>query len=658
MPIPEKIKSAKDVYYDSMNMHELEAAAVELEGVLRELAAMKSVSEARTKNTTDAEVLYLRINSKLLCIKYFDGGFCPDDGVELRSYLSEAVATASRKEYTNTTVALSKIKLFADSIAADMDEVFAIFTALFSDSNEFVGAQKDTKKAIEFLTKAIEHIQAIEDTGNPFGDNVIFFDLKAKTLDEITGACRRLQKELERLEQADGMKLYRSVVSIVEPQSPGYPDYYPTFNDRISANVIVLRTPFADEAKLYLLSLVKNTERKVGSIDAHSIVGKDTVKLFEACTLQETDCLIFNLCDVSDKTELLASAMRAGKRGQKIFIVDDNPVATVYEAAMDVAKNDDGLSTLDVGCRYLTMPYLHDLTALFTECGMIDGSESEKERIRKAFPFMGYVGLNRVMQAHSRGEDWFAIGSAISDENLAFARAYIAELPTLAQIINSEWRAEELVTVSGGKRGDRKPIDYDDLQGINHENIKKILESRGSFFAKCGALARYCLLGGNDISQWELVDIEERSRRFTLGTRLVMRMLDTGLDPVVEILPKKEWNKIYNEGFGGMCCDGGKLIRYREDCTENFNWSVETICHESFHAFQHYAERVGFYDWYFSELGVTKYRVDEWTNNHSCYFGSEPNNSYRVQIIEADAYAFMHDCNEQGSLLWHKIDFE
>lgn len=660
MIIPERINYAKNIYYDSMNCSELEGAAVELEGVLQELDSMKSVSEVRTKNIATAEALYFRINAKKLCIEYFDGGFCPADGDKLQEFLNGAVSTASQKEYGNTTAALSIIKLFVDSIRGYMDEVFVRFTALFSDNNEFVGSTKDTKSAIKLLDKVIQQILGCEDTGNPFGDNVIFFDLKGKTLDEMTGACSRLQAELKKLEQADGMKLFRSSVSILEPPRPGYPDYYPTFNDRISANVIVLRTPFSDEAKLYALSLVKDTGRQFGCVDAHAIIGKDTAKLFEVFTVQDTDCLITDLCDCGEKTGVLTDALKAGKRGQRIFIIDDNPVPSVYEAAMDIAKNDDGLSTLDVGCRYLTMPYLHDLVSLFVDHGMIDDSESEKERVRKALPFMGYVGLNRVMQAHSMGEDWFAIGSAISDENLAFARAYIAELPTLAQIINSEWRAEELVTVSGGKRGDRKPIDYDDLQGINHENIKKILESRGSFFAKCGAIARYCLLGGNDVSQWELVDVEERSRRFTLGTRLVMRMLDIGLDPEVEIVPKKEWVKEHADTAGGLCCDGGKRILYREDCTDNFEWCVTSICHESFHAFQHHAISVGFYDWFFTELGVTKYRISEWDYNFrdGHYANTSKPEIYYVEIVECDARAFEHDCNEQGSLLWHKIDFE
>ena len=64
--------------------------------------------------------------------------------------------------------------------------------------------------------------------------------------------------------------------------------------------------------------------------------------------------------------------------------------------------------------------------------------------------------------------------------------------------------------------------------------------------------------------------------------------------------------------------------------------------------------------WFWTELGVTPGRVEEWRLNNKVYFGDivKDFDRYRYQIIEADANAFEVDCRDSSGKVWNMIDFE
>jgi hypothetical protein len=107
-----------------------------------------------------------------------------------------------------------------------------------------------------------------------------------------------------------------------------------------------------------------------------------------------------------------------------------------------------------------------------------------------------------------------------------------------------------------------------------------------------------------------------------------------------------------------LCCAGGKLIKYREKCVEDYEFTVKMICHECFHGFQNYAIDVQYAQWFWDDLGVTIGRVEQWRKNFSMYCGKTNSLAYKVEIVECDANAFAEDCFRQGEEVWSAIDFE
>ena len=634
-----------------------------LGGAVQALARVLSDRDISEKNKDNATALSLRLKAKYLTVAYFENGDDPKACIDLIEFLTDAVAAAKEHAYINTIKNLSALVEFVSALKPIMDEAYARHQSMYNDDGEFVGSRDDALACASFFDGAIKRVQK-SDCVNPFGSGVKMFDLKARAISDLAAERDKTVRYSAEIERAALDKFFRDNITDIEPAYPGYPTYFPVFNERLSAGAIVLRTPFLSEAELYCLSEARDRKRKLGSLSARALcsIGGDLSRVFDIISSEGRDCLIVEFDGCTDKGELLAAAMRSGKRGARVYVLDDGVDGVAYELAMQMTKECDDLSVLDVGCRYLTMPYLRDVAELFEQKGMAD-AQADREKIRKLMPFAGYVGLDRAIAAHIAGEDFWEVAGRISDENLSAATAYIRSLPSLSQLINMEWNADELIDGrrSSGVVGERREVDYDDIEEISGDNIRRIISSRGSFFAKCGAAARYCLLGGNDISMWELVGPEEKSARFTTATRVVMRLLDAGDSPEVRVLSEAQWkDEGRDEKAGGQCCEGGKLIVYRESSVTGFDWSVGAVCHECFHAFQNRAIATGAREWYFTELGVTQGRIDEWKHNFSDgrYAGTDKPEIYEVEIVEADARAFENECKRQGKDLWNKIDFQ
>lgn len=654
--IADKIEKINRDYYLATDEETLSSACAALSRVLSD----RDISE---KNKDNASALLLRLKAKYLVVKYFENGYDPKDCDELVEFLTDAIEKSAAGGYANTTKSLAALGEFISALKPIMDEAYARHMAMYNDDGEFVGGRDDALAATEFYDGAIKTVRKRTD-GVPFGAGVKLFDLKERALSDLTAERDKTLRFSAEIERAALERFFKDNLIEVKPDYVGYPTYFPVFNEKLSAGAIVLRTPFESEAELYALSEARERKTKLGKISGRALGGVkgDLSRVFDILASEGRDCIVVGFDGCPNKGDTLTAAMRSGRRGARVYILDDGIDGTAYELAMEMTKEDDELSVLDIGCRYLTMPYLRDVAELFESKGMADGAD-DRDRIRDTMPFAGYVGLDRACAAFTAGEDFWEVARRISDENLSAATAYIRNLPSLSRLIDSEWQADELIE---GRRasntaGERREVDYDDIEEISGDNIKRILASRGSFFAKCGALARYCLLGGNDISMWELVDADEKSARFTTATRVVMRMLDAGECAEVKILSDSQWAADGRpKSAGAQCCEGGKLMVYRESSVKGFDWAVGAVCHECFHAFQHRAIETGAREWYFTELGVTQGRIDEWDYNFGDghYADSDKPQIYNVEIVEADARAFENECKQQGKDLWNRIDFQ
>jgi hypothetical protein len=126
----------------------------------------------------------------------------------------------------------------------------------------------------------------------------------------------------------------------------------------------------------------------------------------------------------------------------------------------------------------------------------------------------------------------------------------------------------------------------------------------------------------------------------------------------VEVLDEDGWKeKGYDKGAAGLCINGGKKIAYRDKYMQGYDFVLQCICHECFHAFQHTATNAPYAEWYYDDMGVTRGRVAQWSKNFSCYVGDVNSIAYKVEIVECDANAFADDCHLYSKSRWHEIEF-
>jgi len=629
--IPELIENANETFVLSADAEELKKAYNRLQKLLEQDCPTEH-------NRENAEALLMRLGAKALLVAYFKE-FQPEEGAELCAFCSAALPDAEKKGYGNTASVLKKIADFLNIARPLLDEAYARLQPLRSEAG-LTASLEECTDGIAFFARALSLLERAEE-GNPFGNKAELFDLKARVKEALELEKQSLEARREALITADTEKLFRELVEVPERE---FYEYYPTFPDKISAKFIVLRTPFFDEAELYVTAAAKQEGLLCGTLNADTVPVTAAEDLF--LFMRNKKLAVFLTGLNARQEELLSAILEATEAGVTVYALDSAAEGKLYSSAIGYATA-HGYSALDVGCRYLPMPYFRDTAELLEEKGMIAGA-AEYEKLR-ACPFAGYVGLNEAARLFSAGKDWAEAFRRRSDENQKRAEKYLSLVP-VSQLLDAEWGTPERAVFRG-----RSEFDYDDIRGIDPANVKKILSSGGTFFQKCGMLVRYCTLCGDDVSVWKNLSRETKSERLTMATRLLMRLLDTGIAPQVELVSEEEWKE---KGAGGYCMEGGKLIRYREKSTSDYDWTVQAICHECFHAFQHVAVDGGYRDWFFSDLGVTRGRVEEWRFNFSNYNGNPASMTYKVEIVECDARAFQHDCFTMSEEILHKIDFE
>lgn len=634
--IPEKIERANAIFLYSLDAGKLTEGCQELDRLLKQ-------DRPNEHNRENAEALSFRMRAKALALRFYDA-FVPVEGDELVRYLEETEPVARSKGYTKTASALERLLAFTMRAREITDGVYALLYKLRGESGWLVKTAKEAAEAADQLERALTQAGELEG-GSPFGANVKFYDLKERVISAVTEEREEVLAVRFRLEEAEEARLLEDAAKPLAPKG----EYFPVWNDEREANAVVLCTPLLEEARLAAAHYAQKREKSCCELNAAALSGKTATQLsalFAALKKRGCDCLLTGFSGLrGGRKEILSAAVSFGREGGHVFLWDETGKRALYDEAVAAG----GVS--GTGYYYLTMPYFRDVVDLFEEKGMISGT-GEYAFLRETLPFMGYTGLNAASAAFASGKDWKKVAAAHSKNNRQKALVYLAELPSQNQLLDEDWGKFGEGAVD---RNARSKFDYDDIKGLNPRNIEKIMASGGNFFSICGMVARYCVLCGDDISVWNTLDRETKSERLTVATKLVQRLLDTGIDPQVELVPEEEWER---KDAGGLCCEGGNRILYREKCSVDCEWMIMCILHECFHAFQHTAINRGFRDWYWEELGVTKGRLDEWRYNFDHYEGKTSSITYKVEIVECDARAFEHDCFTMSEDVWHRIDFE
>ncbi len=649
----EKLINAKRVYITSCDKQALLEQAEILVSTLKP-------GILNQDNAEIAEALLIKIQLKVLAYAYFCDGYEASACDKILKYTQKYTPYAQKKGYTSTARLCQDVSACAEGINSVMSGAF-IVKAQVCDENEVcvITTADEGEKLSAALGDMIDRINALQINPKPFGEDVQFDNVKKMAVRDLSQLKGIADSAIARLKFASIEKLFLECTEDITHVKSYTRPYYPQ-NDSVerAAGALIVCSPIQQEVELFVSQYA--TGSKLYALHALALDGKteeEADAIFSVMAKEQGDCVVYGASRFRGEVyPLLRAAMKFGKFGRRVFIWDTEPNRPLYSKALSCTG--DGLTNLDISFVYLGMPDFQQVISILEEGGMLAETGVDNETVKQRLPFMGFSGLNEGVCAFIANTDktssrWLEVAADFSERNRADAVEFLKDLCNQALFLDSGWGTYYQSKEVAG----RNPFDYDDIKESNPNNIRKIMQGEFSLFQKCGLLARYCTLHGQDVSIWTDMDKDERSARLTEATRLVMRALDVDIQPVVEVR-----DKLDPPDAGGLCCDGGKQILYRTDCTNNYDWMVRAICHECFHAFQHKAETEPYRTWFWKELGVTRGRIDKWAYNSKYYKdipkGNKAGNPYMTQIVESDARAFEDDCFADSEDVINSINFE
>ncbi len=654
--IPDTIKYVNRVYKTSLSL-------AELEGGINELKDLLATRSPNQENKVNALGLLYRITAKYLAIKYFDGGYTSEDFEILGKEITSAVAEINKDEslYKKTKLLLENLLITADAINNIVCLIPTEISKIQDDAGNYIF--DDVEKieyVINFLKNKKERISVeVADTATLFPTDVTMFDVKARVLADIDNILSQLEKELADKNNKDVEQFFNNNVKDLDAKNTFPLTLYSESlitGAKNSCKAYVIFSPLEDEVTLFIKAFALNTGNKTVRIEAFAFEGKDDAfidKFFVSAKSQALSLLIVGLKGYTgaNREHLIKNLLIYSKNGYFVFMPDGAGERAFYEELSEMAKALPETSILDIAFHYLKMPSFSSVTTVLKQEGMI--TDSDLNFVKANLLYMGYVGLNKCIYLNRLGKDWKSDASFISSKHSASVAGYLHNIPSQEQFIYKDWidlQLEEKNTLA------RADFDYDVLRKANPNNIKKIIQSDFNMFAKCGLIARYCTLCGDDYSIWKDLPIEEREQRLTDATTLVAYLLQCQYAPEVEIVPNAKWA---SQNAGGYCKNGGKQIVYKDSASKDYDWVVKAVCHECYHSFQFTLENNGFKKWHRTELLVTEPRIKEWSENTRNYVDIDDNEeAYMRQVLEADARIFEQDCFNESLNKWQLLNLE
>ncbi|MBO7214954.1 MAG: hypothetical protein J6V66_05605 [Clostridia bacterium] len=651
MIIPEELDRINGIYHISQDIDQLSGGLDVLNDILQN-------RQPRPNYRKSAEALSYRVDAKILALKYFDGGYLEEDYLPLVEKINEYIAISEREEYAKTLSLLNNLLAVAKSVHTAMSGADGeIYRMQDEDGNPTTNDRAELEAFAKAFRQRADSLSDLTDTATLFGEGVKMKDVKADAIKDLLAVAHWAEKILEKANSKEKEQfISENFSSLDDKEGLKIFTYYPPLPDKekTTAKTLVVMSPFFEEVILFARAFAKEMGIKFSIVSASAFSNKsdDFIKdLFEELAKDKINLIITGVhgYNYDNKRVLIETVLRYSKQNGEVFLVDDYGDRQVYDLAYDITKQNEDLSYTDVSYKYLTMPNYNFVISEMEELGMINGSEYAY--IQNNMAFMGYVGFNVAHSLFVQGRTWKDEIINISRRNEGNCQAYLRRIPSQQQLIDVGWKNLELARNVDTRK---ENFDYDSIKDINVKNVKKILSLGTSLFAKCGLIVKYCILAGDDVSSWQRVERQQKEDRINNATRLVAHLLNCENEPEVKVVPLSEWE---SKGAGGLCCDGGKRILYREDCCDSVDWLMDAICHECYHSFQHTLQYRGWQEWHWTELGVTEYRVPEWDYNF-CRYKSIGSTAYMIQVVESDARAFAKDCLMQSEGRWQLIDWE
>lgn len=346
---------------------------------------------------------------------------------------------------------------------------------------------------------------------------------------------------------------------------------------------------------------------------------------------------------------------------------------------------------------YLQLPsYSGTKSFIFDSFGISDDDRESAEFIRDNCYLLGYEGISSLV-SECNSLNWRDYASKKCDEKRGIFKNFIDKIPecNITDIINCDFQEWNLSfgkkkTIKYISNNNYKPekikyklhddyYDYDASDDIAEirERVIGVLNMENdadgnpiSVMAKCGLVLRYAIT--NDDSMRNLSNLADDELEGTLIAR--WHIAYSALTQLMKIpYGELKFDIGDGEGFAGLCCDGGKVIRFLKKyfLTKNekdIGYGCEVMLHESYHALQHAAcdsvSDDGLLNYYFYNFGVSRSRVEYWKENFDYYASpsSKDMNSrnarfhtYHCQSVEVDANTFARDAWLEGEAI--KINF-
>ena len=644
------INEVNRVYHESLSREELEEGAKRLRSLIRE-------GHAAPSSLDNAKALFYRVNAKLLAIAYFDGGYLEEDYIILSDFLRDASKALRHTDYTHTVLLLDTLTRMTEEIHGVMADAAEQRAAVLDEGGEIIAPLEELERVWQCFCEKVERVDAFDEIAFPFGTRVKMFDIQRQAKKDLSDVRDSIADRIFEVRNEKTESFLSANATTLQEEGVRYAEHHPsvTGSGRVSAGTLLLSSPFRDEMLLFAQGYAEahHCSFLCLPMQAFAAVSPKFIRMiFDALSAKEADLLIFGAAEYRDENKMLLyeCLLRHSKTGRAVLISDTAGDRHVYQEMYELAKDSEEFSVMDVSSRYLTLPDFREVTAVWEQKGMITAEDHDFLRAHMAF--MGYAGFNKGTELFTRGRPWMDAVMDIAERHEVEASAYLRHIPTQEQLLDPAWRDLGLVRDKVTRRG----FDYDAVKLVNPANIAKILQQDISLFAKCGMIARYCTLCGDDISVWVTLSREERETRIGEACKLVAALLETQYIPAVRLVPEREWKK---KSAGALCCDGGKEILFCEKTCTDHSYTVRAICHECYHALQStLIGGSGWKEWHREELGVTRPRVREWQYNEEHYVDSEAQEIYRVEILESDARIFEEDCFTESALHYHTVFLE
>jgi hypothetical protein len=680
---------AKQLYYLSVDLKALETVRDQLKGFIA-TPVIRNLARDKVENNLEyrlAASLAMQLEAKIQFIRWC-GDFSDNAYLRFKNFILDNIDKAESpdmptltegtdengapiikketRQYAKCLRVLASLRDYADELQPIINSAAAAIDSITVDN---VRATKDVsriERAVEQIAESIDQLGqlsclAFSEEGMVAPDAVA---LAKKSVGETLEYARKLLREAEEGNTSELLAGVLVPFSKLETYSAA--SYYDSRFTRpdIAKGTVVLATPFEDEAIFHLRRLGEVIGKKFSRIDASVLGALDAavvLKLFRTHALSGNCLFVVNVaeCRAESFKTVAEGIIRFGLESSGcIFVHDKKGDHKLYEQLEDVTA-ELGLPTVSLSHEFLRMPNCQGTLSMLVDHGVIENTDEDYTRVKTKLPFMGYIGLNMLLSGES-----FGMAEGHSRRNTAAAISYIKRIIAQSQFIDSGW-GDYSADIRLSNTGERISFDYDGFRELDKNNLKRIIEKPGiSLFAKCGIAVRYCMTAGDSDYVLERLSHEELTERLTLASVVVCRLLNTQYSPTCEVFTSEQWKDMYKEDktYGpntlGVCIKAGKLLHYNGGKLRNLEQSIDTVCHECFHAFQNTLLDKSFSDWHFIELGITASRVEEWSKNDAVYITSSTSyNAYRFQVFESDAFGFSAECLRGMAQNWHSIEF-